>query len=267
LQDFQRRQEFLAEIIAAAADAGQRGGRADDRTVAADGAVIRFDTPDRREDVAVDAIGALDCGDTGAYCANTSRPRATRSSPTSKSKIVPGRFANFRLRVEQVHNAQVRRQARGIARETGARDAAALGRRPQSGEAIAETRLRRHESRPRSSRDCRRRPIVRSTRVHRRPVPESRQSPAVENNRVSQLSGLFLRQLRIGPSRPRQAISRRSEGSARELHGERSFFPIGGRAKGHLLCYRTVNPCPAPAAMRDIPTSALRPVPTLDPTL
>src|SRR5580692_2911567 len=60
LQDFQRRQKLLAEIIAAAADASERRGRTDDGTGAAERTVVRFDAPDRRDDGAVDAIGPLD---------------------------------------------------------------------------------------------------------------------------------------------------------------------------------------------------------------
>ena len=57
--DLQRGEQFVAEIVLPAADAGERRGRADHRAVADLRAVVRFDAPDRRDDMAVDAVGSL----------------------------------------------------------------------------------------------------------------------------------------------------------------------------------------------------------------
>src|SRR6185503_14234879 len=60
MQDLERREEFIAEIGLTTADAGQRRGRAKHRPVAAEGAVVRLDAPDRGDDIAVDAVLLLD---------------------------------------------------------------------------------------------------------------------------------------------------------------------------------------------------------------
>ena len=49
--------EFVPEIVLAAADAGQRRGRLQHAAIAHLGRVIRLDAPDRRDDVAIDAVG------------------------------------------------------------------------------------------------------------------------------------------------------------------------------------------------------------------
>jgi hypothetical protein len=66
-------------------------------------------------------------------------------------EIVPDRFRELGLAIEQVHDPQLRRETGGVGIEGRARDAALLGQRPQTGEAIAEIaggvadRLRRHQ--------------------------------------------------------------------------------------------------------------------------
>ena len=112
LQDFQRRQKFLAEIIAAAADASERRGRADDGAGAAERAVIRFDAPDRRDDGAVDAVGPLDSGEGRRILGEQFAPARDAIVVHQNVEIVPGRFGEFGLRVEQIHDVQVGRQAR-----------------------------------------------------------------------------------------------------------------------------------------------------------
>ena len=151
LQDLQRRQELLAEIVAAAADAGERRRRAEHGALAAHGAVVQFDAPDRRDDVAVDAIGALGGGEYRRVLRQELAAAGDALVADQRVEIVPGRFVEFRLRIEQVHDAQIRRQPGGIALKIDAVDAAALGLRPQRRDAIAEVggggadRFRRHQ--------------------------------------------------------------------------------------------------------------------------
>ena len=62
-----------------------------------------------------------------------------RSSLTSSVEIIPGRLGEFRLRIEQVHDAQVGRQPGGKALEIRrARCRAARPAGHNAGEAIAE---------------------------------------------------------------------------------------------------------------------------------
>ena len=117
LQDFQRRQKLFAEIIAAAADAGERRGRAQHRAVAAHGAVIRFDAPDRGDDVAIDAISALGRGENRSVLRQQLAPARDAIVADQEIEIVPGRFVELRLGVEQIHDAQVRREPGGVVLE------------------------------------------------------------------------------------------------------------------------------------------------------
>src|SRR5665213_2204357 len=57
VENIERGDEFIAEVVLTAADTGERRGRAQHRSVAADLAVIGLDTPDRGDGIAVDAIG------------------------------------------------------------------------------------------------------------------------------------------------------------------------------------------------------------------
>lgn len=86
MQDFQRDQEFIAEISLTAADTGERRHRAQHRPVAGERAVVGFDAPDRREDVPVDAVSVLDPIKTGRYFSRISRPFWMRASVMSTSR-------------------------------------------------------------------------------------------------------------------------------------------------------------------------------------
>ena len=57
-------------------------------------------------------------------------------------EIVPDRLGEFRLRIDQVHDAQIGRKPRGEALEILARDVAPCGIRPHRGDAIVEIRRR-----------------------------------------------------------------------------------------------------------------------------
>ena len=50
MEDFQRGEEFVPEIVLAPADTGERRGRTQHRALADHGAVIRLDAPDRRDE-------------------------------------------------------------------------------------------------------------------------------------------------------------------------------------------------------------------------
>ena len=86
-ENFQRREKLVAEIILAAADAGERRGRADHRAFADLGAVVGFDAPDGGDEMAVDAIGLLDRVEDVRDAAPGSRGRfAMRASLTRISR-------------------------------------------------------------------------------------------------------------------------------------------------------------------------------------
>ena len=70
-------------------------------------------------------------------------------------EIVPERLGELRLRVHQIHDAQVGREAADMLVEGGARDAALLRERPQAFEALLEIRRRLRGSRSPASADGR----------------------------------------------------------------------------------------------------------------
>ena len=89
----------------AAADTGERRGGADDRAIAAERSVVRFDAPDRREDSGFNAIGARDGGE---RCGVLHKQFAAARDPLvtdQRVKIVPSRLREFRLSVKFIHDA------------------------------------------------------------------------------------------------------------------------------------------------------------------
>ena len=121
IDDIQRGEEFVAEISLAPADAGERGGRAQHRPVAANGAVIGFDAPDSGDDEAVDAIGPLNRIECSAVFFQNGATFGDTGLVDQNIQVVPHRFGEFGLAVEQIHDAQVGRQRRGHAFKSSAR--------------------------------------------------------------------------------------------------------------------------------------------------
>ena len=136
LQDFQRGEELVPEIVLAPADAGERRGRAQHRAVAALVAVVAFHAPDRRDDIAADAIGAFGAGEGVRIFLEQRAALGDARVGHQDVEIVPDRFGELGLAVELVHDAEIRRQPARGARENAARDAATRGRGPQSCEAL-----------------------------------------------------------------------------------------------------------------------------------
>jgi len=132
MQDLQRREEFVAEISLSAADAGQRRGRAQHRPVAAERAVVRLDAPDRGDDVAVDAVLLLDLVEHRLVLGEDVAAVRDARIVYQDVEIVPERLGELRLLVDQVHDAQVGRQAARKLVEARARDVALGGLRPQT---------------------------------------------------------------------------------------------------------------------------------------
>ena len=150
IEQFEDREEFVAEIILAAADAGERRGRADHRAIADERAVVGFDAPDRRDDVAVDPVLLLDRVEDRLVLRENGAAVRDAIVVHQDVEVIPERFGELGLGIEQVHDPQIRREAGDGGVEHRARHAAALGLRPQRGEAAAEIgrrradRLRRH---------------------------------------------------------------------------------------------------------------------------
>ena len=143
LENFQRGQEFLAEIILPAADAGERRGGADHRTFAAKRAVIGFDAPDRGDGIAVDAVGPLHRVKSAAIFFKQRAALLDALVRHQDIEIVPERFGEFRLVVEQIHDPQIGRERARIGLEDASRNAAPRRRRPQPLDAAMEICRRR----------------------------------------------------------------------------------------------------------------------------
>ena len=111
MQDFERGQKLVAEIGLPPPDAGERRGRADHRAVAAERAVVRLHAPDRGDDVAVDAIGLLDLVEHRLVLGQQFAAAGDALVVHQDVEIVPERLGELRLRVHQIHDAQVGREA------------------------------------------------------------------------------------------------------------------------------------------------------------
>ena len=155
MQDFEGRQKLVAEIGLPPPDAGERRGRADHRAVAAHGAVVRLHAPDRGDDVAVDAIGLLDLIEHRLVFGQQLAAAGDALIVHQDVEIVPERLGELRLRVHQIHDAQVGREAADMLVIGGARDAALLRERPKAFEALLEIRRRLRGSRSPASADGR----------------------------------------------------------------------------------------------------------------
>ena len=141
--DLERGEQFVAEEILPAADAGERRGRADHRPVADLRAVVRLDAPDRRDDMTVDAVGLLHPVERRAVLGEDGAAIGDARVGDQDVEILPGRLAELGLRVEQVHDPQVGRDAGHELVEHLARNVALLRQRPDAFEAGAEIRRRR----------------------------------------------------------------------------------------------------------------------------
>ena len=107
MNDFERRKEFLPEIILAPADAGERRGRLQHRALADRAAEIRFDPPDRRDDVAVDPIGFLHRREYRLVFRQNLPSAGDAGVVHQKIEIIPQRLRELRLGVEQVHDVEI----------------------------------------------------------------------------------------------------------------------------------------------------------------
>ena len=99
----------------------------------------------------IDPIGALDRGKHRGILREQLATAGDALVADQDVEIVPGRFVELRLGVEQIHDAQIRRQPGGVVLEGVAANAAPLGRWHQSRDAVAEIggggadRVRRHQ--------------------------------------------------------------------------------------------------------------------------
>ena len=140
--DLQRGEQFVAEIVLAAADAGKRRSRTDHRAVADRRAVVGFDAPDRCDDVTVDAVGSLHRVERRAMLGQDRAAVGDARVGDEDIEIFPRRLGELGLRVEEIHDPQVGRDARQQLIEHLARHVAALRQRPDRFEAGAEIRRR-----------------------------------------------------------------------------------------------------------------------------
>ena len=80
--------------------------------------VIRFDAPDRGDDVAVDAVGLLHRVELRLVFGEHLAALGEAVVVDQNVEIVPDRLGEFRLRIHQVHDAQIGREAGGEALES-----------------------------------------------------------------------------------------------------------------------------------------------------
>jgi hypothetical protein len=142
IEDFERREKLVAEIGLAAADTGQGRGRLQHAAIADLGRIVALDAPDRRDRVAVDAVGLLRGVELRLVLGEDLLALGEAVVVHQDIEIVPDRLGEFGLRIQQVHDAQIGREACREALEILLRDVAACGIRPHRGNAIVEIRRR-----------------------------------------------------------------------------------------------------------------------------
>ncbi|MFK4626522.1 hypothetical protein ABIF50_009828 [Bradyrhizobium diazoefficiens] len=151
VEDLQRGEEFVLEISLAAADAGERRGRLQHAAVAHLRRVIGLDAPDRGDDVAIDAGGLFGGIELRLVLGEHLAALGEAVVVHENVEIVPDRLGELRLRVHQVHDAQVGREPCGEALKIFLGDVAACGIGPHPRNAIVEIggaladRGRRHQ--------------------------------------------------------------------------------------------------------------------------
>src|SRR5262245_52332850 len=139
------------KIVLPAPDTGKRRRRTDDRALADLRSIIGFHAPDGGDEVAIDSVSLFNGIERAAVFGENRLAILHAILIHQDVEIIPDRFGELRLGIEQIHDAQIGRQSRKARLEDRARNAAPLGLRPQAGETVAEIggggpyRLRGHE--------------------------------------------------------------------------------------------------------------------------
>ncbi len=167
LQDRQRRDQLVAEIVALVVDEGEAGEGADHRIAAGEGAELALHAPDAHQHGGIDAVSLLRLGEPGAHVLRSWRGRARRARaklrwqdrPRSAGRIRPGSSVWATILGSKVTPAKA---ASKVARLTPR--ASASGHSPA-------TKARKAASacaplRPRPFRRCRRCGLLRRRRRH-----------------------------------------------------------------------------------------------------
>ena len=124
LEYLQCRQEFLAEITLPAPNACERRGRTEYRAFADERAVVGFNAPDGREDVAIDTEGPLNGVKRAAIFFKQRAALLDAVVRDEDVQIVPEGFGELRLVIEQIHDPQIGRQRSGVVVKHASRNAA-----------------------------------------------------------------------------------------------------------------------------------------------
>ena len=94
LDQFDRGQEFVSEIILPPPDTGERRGRTQHRALTHHGRVFRLDAPDRRDHIAIDAVLAFHRIEGRAIFGEHSAPARDALLAHQNVEIVPERLVN-----------------------------------------------------------------------------------------------------------------------------------------------------------------------------
>src|SRR4029079_6554558 len=143
LKNFESRQKFFAEKTLSPANTGQRRSGAQNRSLAAKRSIVRFDAPDRRDRIAVNAVGPLYCVKNAAVFFDQRSAPLDAFVGHENIKIVPDRFGELGLVVEQGHDAHLGRYCRCVLCKVAPRNAALRRRRPEPLDATMKIGRRR----------------------------------------------------------------------------------------------------------------------------
>jgi hypothetical protein len=106
--DLDRREKLAAEKLLPAADTRERRGRADHIAIAFIGAEIRFDAPDRSDDIRIDTVSLLDPLKGRAVLREHLAALIDTALHDKLVDIIPDRFRELRLTIHQLDNFHVR---------------------------------------------------------------------------------------------------------------------------------------------------------------
>ncbi len=110
LENLERGEKFLAEIVLPPADAGERRGRLHHRALAALRAEIRLDSPDRRENIAINPVGFFNGVERLAVLCDGEAPGGDTVFVHEIVEIVPDRFLELGLPVQKIHDLEIGRE-------------------------------------------------------------------------------------------------------------------------------------------------------------
>ena len=157
VDDLQGRHQFGAEIVRPLAEAHERRERLDERALAHVHAEVRLHAPDRRQDIAADAISLLGARERAGFSRHRRLAVGDALVVDEGRHIVPDRRLELRLLLREIEHLHVGLQPVEGQVERPARNPRVRAVDPQRGEAGGKIGPRRGQRAQAEPRPCRKR--------------------------------------------------------------------------------------------------------------